>query len=70
MWVRKAKNNNTDINKIIIYYFYYLTFALEKLHEINDFYLYIIYFVMFGNICCRDFIYEILLFKLLFNQYI
>ena len=47
-----------DINKIIIYYFYYLTFALEKLHEINDFYLYIIYFVMFGNICCRDFIYE------------
>jgi hypothetical protein len=56
MWVRKAKNNNTDINKIIIYYFYYLTFALEKLHEINDFYLYIIYFVMFGNVCCRDFI--------------
>jgi hypothetical protein len=64
MRVRKAKNNNMDINKIIIYYFYYLTFALVKLHEINDFYLYIIYFVMFGNICCRDFIYEILLFTI------
>lgn len=35
MRVRKAKNNNMDINKIIIYYFYYLTFALEKLHEIK-----------------------------------